>query len=242
MKGVHLFVALSAAVVGVAYLVFAFQPNRPEPTAAAGVIRPGALASHPDELVVGEPIVFQNLTIFPVSSKTPQDQDRFITLDAGLKAGTVVILEKAAAPSVDGGNQAGPHVQSDPFAEPVPGSSGANEVNELMVVNRSEKPLYLMPGEIIVGGDQDRTIGEELVVAPDGKPVPLNVYCVEHARWGSRDERDYAAILASAGNSDGVSATTIAVSDPIQALRVRVNTSATSSAGTAMPGQMRSFG
>ena len=52
-----------------------------------------------------------------------------------------------------------------------------------------------MPGEIIVGGNQDRTIGEELVVAPDGQPVPLNVFCVEHARWGARKEEDYANFL-----------------------------------------------
>jgi hypothetical protein len=69
-----------------------------------------------------------------------------------------------------------------------------NDVNELMIVNRSNKPLYLMPGEIIIGGDQDRTIGQELVVAPDGKPVPLDVFCVEHGRWGGRTAQDYAHI------------------------------------------------
>jgi len=225
MRGVHLFVALGAAVVGVAYLVFSFQPNVPRPTAAPRAIRPGALAGQPDELVVGEPIVFQNLTIFPVSSKTPNDQDRFITLDEGLKAGSVEILEKAATQSVESGNQARPQVNDDPFAEPVQRSRGANEVNELMVVNRSEKPLYLMPGEIIVGGDQDRTIGEELVVAPDGKPVSLNVFCVEHARWGSRSEQDYADILAFSSTSDSISATTIAASDagPIHGLAHEAN-------------------
>jgi len=62
-----------------------------------------------------------------------------------------------------------------------------NDVNRLVVINRSDKPLYLMPGEIIVGGSQDRTIGEELVIAPTGEPVPINVFCVEHGRWGARD-------------------------------------------------------
>jgi hypothetical protein len=65
-----------------------------------------------------------------------------------------------------------------------------------MVVNHSEKPLYLMPGEIIIGGSQDRTIGQELVVAPDHKPVPIGVYCVEHGRWGGRDQQTYARMLA----------------------------------------------
>lgn len=214
MKGVHL-LALSAAVIGIAYLVFTFQPQYPGP-ASSGASRTVANVGRTGDLVVGEQIVFKNLAIFPVSSKTPKDQDRFVTLDEGLKAGTVEILEKSAAQSGDDGRSAA-NANQDPFAEPVVGSSGANDVNELMVVNRSEKPLYLMPGEIIVGGDQDRTIGEELVVAPDGKPVALDVFCVEHARWGRRDEREYAGILASA-ESNGSIASTIDAAAPIEHL------------------------
>src|SRR5262249_37671653 len=71
-----------------------------------------------------------------------------------------------------------------------------NEVNQLVVVNHSNKALYLMPGEIIIGGSQDRTIGQELVIAPDNKPVAIDVFCVEHGRWGGRDERVYAGLLA----------------------------------------------
>ena len=47
--------------------------------------------------VIGEPVRFQNLTIFPVSSRSPKTDDRFVTLDEGLKAGTVEILEAGAA-------------------------------------------------------------------------------------------------------------------------------------------------
>jgi hypothetical protein len=73
-----------------------------------------------------------------------------------------------------------------------------------MVVNRSDKPLYLMPGEIVVGGSQDRAVGQELVVAPDKKPVPLNVFCVEHGRWGGRAAETYATILPTAGEDEPV--------------------------------------
>jgi len=78
-----------------------------------------------------------------------------------------------------------------------PSNVRSNSVNELMIVNHSTKPLYLMPGEIIIGGSQDRTIGQELVIAPDNKPVPINVFCVEHGRWGGRDVRTYASLLAA---------------------------------------------
>jgi hypothetical protein len=48
-----------------------------------------------------------------------------------------------------------------------------------------------------VGGDQDRTIGEEIIIAADGKPVPIDVFCVEHGRWGGRAEAEYASLVAA---------------------------------------------
>ena len=43
----------------------------------------------PGEFVVGDPVRFQNLTVFPVASKVPKSEDRYLTLDEGLKAGLV---------------------------------------------------------------------------------------------------------------------------------------------------------
>ena len=60
------------------------------------------------------------------------------------------------------------------------------EVNRLMVTNNSGKTLVLIAGEIIVGGKQDRIVGEDCVIASSNKPVPVNVYCVEHGRWTER--------------------------------------------------------
>src|SRR5205085_1705669 len=39
--------------------------------------------------------------------------------------------------------------------------------------------------------------GQELVIAPDNKPVPINVFCVEHGRWGGRNVQAYADLLAA---------------------------------------------
>jgi hypothetical protein len=149
-------------------------------------------------------------------------QDRFITLDEGSKRNGGDFRDRATAE--DRGDPSG--AASDPFASTpaadpfgatapeapdddpttanaAPAPHRANSVNELMIVNRSEKPLYLMPGEIIIGGDQDRTIGEELVVAPDGKPIALDVFCVEHGRWGGRTEAAYAGLLAPMAADEG---------------------------------------
>ena len=161
-------------------------------TNSGGQKPPKPAESLPGDLVIGEPIAFQNLTVFPVSSKSPRMEDRFITLDEGLASGKVEIVEKGAPSQTDPSETSGSAAadNQDPFAEPGQQAAGGNDVNELIVVNRSERPLYLMPGEIIVGGDQDRTIGRELVVAADGKPVALDVYCVEHGRWGRRADAE----------------------------------------------------
>ena len=71
-----------------------------------------------------------------------------------------------------------------------------------MVANRSDKPLYLMPGEIILGGKQDRCVAKECVIPVDVKPVKIDVYCVEHGRWSEGQEfREKAGNLGKAGRA-----------------------------------------
>lgn len=148
------------------------------------------------EYVVGKPIRHRNLTLFPVTSRAPKNDNRFITLDEAVKAGSVKIYEKGALPrDLRPPMKKAAPVEEDPFADE------GNAVNELWVVNGSTKPLYLMPGEVIIGGEQDRSIAEELIVPPTGKAIPLSVYCVEQGRWGGRDAADYARIITAIGNS-----------------------------------------
>lgn len=166
-------------------------------------------------LVIGRPVTHGNLAIFPIVSKTARTADRYITLDEGLAAGTVKIVEvgTAAAQINPPGNrpddaQAAPVVSTavdeDPFgdAQAQSGTERAGEVNRLMVLNTSGRPLYLMPGEVISGGNQDRTIGEELVIESTDKPVPIDVFCVEHARWSSRSVEAMHQLLADLSAHD----------------------------------------
>jgi len=177
------------------------QPAARQP--AADVTTNAAPAALGDDFALAKPVQHGNLTIFPVLSRLARSEDRFITLDEGLKAGTVQILEMGARPNAGqqveeaaqtAANQTvdDPAAEEDDDAKPEAGDGedllfAGNDVNHLQVINRSSKPLYLMPGEIIVGGSQDRTIGEELVIAATGKAVPIEVFCVEHGRWGARD-------------------------------------------------------
>ena len=179
------------------------------------------------EFLIGEPVRYENLSIFPVSTKVAHDDDRFVTLDEGLKAGTVRVFEVGAANaasdvpanSADRQARANAALQTpQPSAQPAapaqtgsaarqrPNASSAvsrsspqsdseplevqGDVNRLVLKNSSSKPLYLMPGEIIVGGKQDRTIAQETIIAPGPKLVPIDVFCVEHGRWSGRADSE----------------------------------------------------
>jgi len=61
-------------------------------------------------------------------------------------------------------------------------SSGAS-VNQLVLINRSKRPLLLLAGELVSGGKQDRIIGKDRIVPVGSEPLPLDVFCVEHGRW-----------------------------------------------------------
>ena len=59
-------------------------------------------------------------------------------------------------------------------------------VNSLTVQNKSNEAIYLMQGDVVTGGNQDRIIAEDqVIVARTITDVP--VYCVEHNRWKYRE-------------------------------------------------------
>jgi hypothetical protein len=120
---------------------------------------------------VFEPIRHGNLTVFPVVAAKNYPTGEFLTLDEGLHSGEVVVTE---AGSVQGLVRR--------HGAPVSRHDGA-EVNRLVLVNNSKRPLLLLAGEIVSGGRQDRVIGKDRIVPADSDPVDLSVFCVEPGRW-----------------------------------------------------------
>jgi hypothetical protein len=58
--------------------------------------------------------------------------------------------------------------------------SGA--VNQLTVENKLPTAVFLMSGDVVQGGKQDRAIGEDQIIAANSiKNIP--VFCVEQGRW-----------------------------------------------------------
>ena len=122
------------------------------------------------------PIRHSNLTIFPVVAARSHDTSQFLTLDEGLRSGDVIVTEAGnVSPLVR------PRHQHPVWQETHPG--GGAEVNRLVLVNNSKKPLLLLAGEIVTGGKQDRIIGKDRLVPAESDPIDLGVFCVEPGRW-----------------------------------------------------------
>lgn len=131
-----------------------------------------------------DPITEGNLTVFPVVAADTYDTSGFLTLDEGMRRGDVIITEAGRA-----GLIRPRHGRLDPHPELLvaPQGDGA-EVNRLMLVNDSSRPLILLAGEIVTGGKQDRVVAKDRIVAPHSDPIDLSVFCVEPGRWTPRGE------------------------------------------------------
>src|ERR1700724_2235550 len=113
-------------------------------------------------------------TGFPVVASKSYDTVEFLTLDEGLRSGDVVVTEAGQARGLIR------HRPRDPaILHPIRDA----EVNRLVLVNNSKRPLLLLAGEIVTGGKQDRVIGKDRIVPPESDPVDLSVFCVEPGRW-----------------------------------------------------------
>src|SRR5690242_14106619 len=76
------------------------------------------------------------------------------------------------------------------------------QVNQLMLINNSKRPLLLLAGEIVSGGKQDRVIGKDRIVPAESDPIDLSVFCVEHGRWVATSEH-FGASEAMYGKAGG---------------------------------------
>ncbi len=139
-----------------------------------------------------DPIRHGGLTVFPVVAPKSYPTGEFLTLDEGLRSGEVVVTEY--------GNVRGllrrrntPALQHD-----------SAEVNRLVLINNSKRPLLLLAGEIVAGGKQDRVIGKDRIVPAESDPVDLSVFCVEPGRWVASSENFGASGTTYASGSAGV--------------------------------------
>ncbi len=136
--------------------------DKPLPTAFGGprADRPGMsgppepLVSLPDDRTLGEPFVYANLAVYPVLSVAPPELTEYLTLDEALAEELIEVSEKEDA-----------------------------EVSTVLVTNHADLPLYIMAGEVILGGKQDRVVAKDTIVPSRAEEYPVRVFCVEPRRW-----------------------------------------------------------
>jgi hypothetical protein len=121
-----------------------------------------------------EPVTYENISVFPVVSSNSQDTSPFLTLEEGLATGEVLVREQGSEGLVRG---------RDGRPVYVPQNNTGASVNQLVLINRSRRPLLLLAGELVSGGKQDRVIGKDRIIPAGAPPLPLSVFCVEHGRW-----------------------------------------------------------
>ena len=148
------------------------------PTATAGVPASG--------YKVLPPLESGNLTVYPVVAGASHDTSGFLTLDEGLRSGQVIVTEMGSVRGL---------VRDGRRSRPVSG----DQVNTLVLVNNSDKPLILLAGEIVTGGKQDRIIAKDRIVPAHGDPIDLSVFCVEPGRWTPKT-----ANFSSGGGGGGI--------------------------------------
>lgn len=123
-----------------------------------------------------EPIRQGNLTVFPVFAAQSHDTQDFLTLDEGLRSGEVIVTESGSVQ---------PLMRRRHTLVPPTGA----QVNQLVLVNNSKRPLILLAGEILAGGKQDRVIGKDRIVPGESDAIDLGVFCVEPGRWTGSSDR-----------------------------------------------------
>ena len=157
---------LSLAVGGIALLIF------------AAIVVPCLLdageVSPSSGYALLDPIRSGNLTVFPVVANRSYDTGQFLTLDEGIRSGEVVVTEAGQAQGL---------IRRRPGGRPTPYPVRDAQVNQLVLINNSRRPLLLLAGEIVTGGKQDRVIGKDRIVPAESDPVDLSVFCVEPGRW-----------------------------------------------------------
>lgn len=102
------------------------------------------------------PHTHKNLSVYLIHNKAQVKRAEYIPLEEALEKGIVRVNE-------------------------------TGDVNNLTAENLSSRcHVFIQSGDIVKGGKQDRTIGQDVVLAPKSGKVPLNAFCVERGRWRPR--------------------------------------------------------
>jgi ARG/rhodanese/phosphatase superfamily protein len=98
------------------------------------------------------PFNYENLTIFLIHGPDQPNSKLFVPLQEAMERKLVIVHE-------------------------------TSEVNELAIENLSKTDeVFVQAGDIVKGGQQDRVLAVDLIVASRSGKTPIDAFCVEHGR------------------------------------------------------------
>lgn len=112
-------------------------------------------------------IVYRNLKLIPIKRIEKLNDSGYhtpssISLKAGMANGSVKLKER--------------------------GDYMIENINVLLIENKSGKDLVIKSGEIVMGGRQDRVFARDTVLAA-GKTHLVPVFCIEENRWSEKEKK-----------------------------------------------------
>lgn len=107
-----------------------------------------------DELQVGPPVTFRNLSIIALTCADAAASAQYMMLDEAIEQGALLISEISADGSVP----------------------------DLQVTNSADRPVLIVDGEELVGAKQNRVLNLTVLI-PAHSTVRVPVSCVEAGRW-----------------------------------------------------------
>lgn len=145
-------------------------------------------AAAPGDTTTGElrldetPVTFQHLQLYAVRrnmTTTIAHDANYKTLKEALDTKVLVVSESGAS----GGDNPRILPTTDNVVMEENQIGGGERVNTLKVENLSNDTVFLMAGELVKGGKQDRVIAKDMILPPKSGKQDLPVFCVEHGRW-----------------------------------------------------------
>lgn len=113
------------------------------------------------------PYTYKNLTVYLINGKDKVTDRKFLTLQEAMETKLAVVHE-------------------------------TEDVNMLQISNRSGNyDIFILAGDIVKGGKQDRVIQFTYVVPPKTNKMQIASFCVEQGRWAQRGKENAAGFHSS---------------------------------------------
>ncbi|MFP4027780.1 MAG: ARPP-1 family domain-containing protein [Candidatus Brocadiia bacterium] len=103
---------------------------------------------------VRAPYHYRGLSVYLLELSSPTDRTSYLSTQEAITRGLLKVREK-----------------------------GNGAVPQLVVENAGDRKILMISGELLLGGKQNRVLGQDVLLPPHSGPVEVPVRCIEQGRW-----------------------------------------------------------